>query len=242
MICLENKTQECGAQEKVSGLFNTSHILLLFFILRSSWEPQPITEHVKPQDVWVMRILRYRVGHNGRVLSKESSALANFVLLWPLCPLCPHLQSHCLRITQWRSHSPGHFRPGPCGPWHSVIWGSTQQRRMWDALWRWIRNRTPCRALESQNWIWQSQEDLEEYLGHEFGDCVLGMSTEQMWFGVRNLWCLGGPFSAKLWFPPHFCGLFCLPLFSHLHDVRVNTTRQMWVLVLVHLLVSFTFM
>jgi hypothetical protein len=81
-----------------SQVFSTLTILLIFFILRCSWEPQLITEHVRPQDGCAIRFLRYRAGHKGRELSKESSALwrpavilGSFVLLWPLCPLCPHL-------------------------------------------------------------------------------------------------------------------------------------------------------
>jgi hypothetical protein len=124
-------------------------------------------------------------------------------------------------------HSPGHGRLGPCGPWHSAIWSSTQQRRTWDALWRWISNRTPCRAMEPQSWIWQSQEDLEENLGHELGDCVLRTSREQMWFGGWNLWgwvALSLLNCGFLFVAMDFCWLPLLS--SHLHNMRVNPTGQ----------------
>jgi hypothetical protein len=107
---LRHRNVEPREKAPVSSALYTSYTSSL--VLRSSWNLQPMTQHVRPQDGWIMRILSYRSGHKGTVLSKVSGALGghavildNFVLPWPPCPLCPQSPTHSHRITQWRNSS-----------------------------------------------------------------------------------------------------------------------------------------
>jgi hypothetical protein len=167
--------------------------------------------------------------------------VGNFVLPWPLCPLCP--QSLASQPQDYTGENL--ISLGIAGLVLMVLRillfeAQHSHRRTQDALWRWIRNRTPCRAVDSQNWIWQSQEDLEENLGMSWGTVFWECPGSKHGSGAWNLCCWCGSFSTKLWFPPRGLLLIASPLLSsHLHDVRVNPTGQVWVFVFVHLLLSF---
>jgi hypothetical protein len=164
-LCHEIKTQECGTQGKGSGLFSSSHILHLFIGSQEQLRSKAHPTTCKPQDGWIMRILSYRTGHKGTVLSKGSGALGghvvilgNFFLPWPPCPLCPQSPA-----SQPQDYTVENLICLAMGGQVLIVLeillfeAQHSQRMTQDALWRWLRNMTPCRAVGSWNWIWQPQ-------------------------------------------------------------------------------------
>jgi hypothetical protein len=108
------------------------------------------------------------------------------------------------------THQPGHVWPGPCGPWDSVIWDSTQSEN--DPRCTLKMNKKNDHAEQCSL---ETEYDNPTESRRKSGAWAGGLCSENVQ-GENVVLEHGTSFSAKLWFCPHCSGLWLIasPLLS----------------------------